>query len=352
MPDCDLQNPLAQDNRAGGGDFCAQISNLNFGKNVFSTTYDPALLEGWGIRPSDWNLGVSVQQQLLPRTSVEVGYFRRWFNNFTVTENLAAAGPANYTNFSVTAPLDPRLPGGGGQTISGLYDVNPALFGQTNNLVTLASNFGNQYQHFDGVDVTFNVRPSQKLTFQGGTSVGRTVSDDCEIRAQLPGLAATLGTGTATSGTVGATNPYCHVDSGYLTQVRGLAAYTIPRVDVLFSAAFQSVPGQPLAATYTLPAAVTTAALGRAAAGSSILSVNLVPPGTLYGDRTNQVDLRLAKILKFGHTRTQVGLDVYNVLNSSAVLSYNQAYILSGAWLTPNSVITGRFAKISAQFDF
>jgi hypothetical protein len=352
VPDCDLQNPLVQDNRAAGGDFCAQISNLNFGKNVFSTTYDPALLTGWGKRPSDWNLGVTVQQQLFPRTSVEVGYFRRWFNNFTVTENLAASDPSNYTQFAITAPVDPRLPGGGGQTITNLYDVNPALFGQTNNLVTLASNFGNQYQHFNGVDITFNVRPTQRLTVQGGTSTGKTVSDNCEIRAQLPGLVTTLGTGTATAGSVGPTNPYCHVDSGFLTQIRGLGSYTIPRVEVLFSAAFQSVPGQPLAANYALPAAVTTAALGRPAAGSSILSVNLVQPGALYGDRTNQIDFRVAKILKFGRTRTQVGVDVYNVLNSSAVLGYNQAYILNGAWLTPNSVITGRFAKISAQFDF
>jgi Carboxypeptidase regulatory-like domain len=353
VPDCNLQNPGTQDLRSSGGDFCGPISNSNFGKNVFSTTYDPGLLQGWGIRPSDWNLGVSVQQQLLPRTSMEVGYFRRWFNNFNVTENLAAAGPANYNTFSITAPLDPRLPGGGGQTISGLYDVNPALFGQTNNLVTLASNFGNQYQHFDGLDVTFNVRPRQSLTFQGGVSTGRTVSDDCAIRAQLPGVATTLGTGTATAGTVSATNPYCHVDSGFLTQVRGLAAYTIPRVDVLFSAAFQSVPGQPLAANYTVPNSAVVPSLGRSLAGNAPnVTVNLFAPGTLYGDRTNQIDLRLAKILKFGRTRTQVGLDVYNVLNSSAVLGYNQAYILNGAWLTPNSVITGRFAKISAQFDF
>jgi hypothetical protein len=353
VPDCNLLNPAAQDLRASGGDFCGAISNQNFGKDVFSTTYDPGLLQGWGIRPSDWNLGVSVQQQLLPRTSMEVGYFRRWFNNFTVTENLDAAGPANYNTFSTTAPLDPRLPGGGGQTISGLYDVNPALFGQTNNLVTLASNFGNQYQHFDGVDLIFNVRPRQSLTFQGGLSTGRTVSDDCAIRAQLPGVATTLGTGTATSGTVNATNPYCHVDSGFLTQVRGLAAYTIPRVDVLFSAAFQSVPGQPLAANYTVPNSAVAASLGRNLAGNAPnVTVDLFAPGTLYGDRTNQIDLRLAKILKFGRTRTQVGLDVYNVLNSSAVLGYNQAYILNGAWLTPNSVITGRFAKISAQFDF
>ena len=290
VPDCNLQNPGTQDLRSSGGDFCGPISNSNFGKNVFSTTYDPGLLQGWGIRPSDWNLGMSVQQQLLPRTSMEVGYFRRWFNNFNVTENLAAAGPANYNTFSITAPLDPRLPGGGGQTISGLYDVNPALFGQTNNLVTLASNFGNQYQHFDGLDVTFNVRPRQSLTFQGGVSTGRTVSDDCAIRAQLPGVATTLGTGTATAGTVNATNPYCHVDSGFLTQVRGLAAYTIPRVDVLFSAAFQSVPGQPLAANYTVPSSAVVPSLGRSLAGNAPnVTVNLFAPGTLVR-RSDQPD--------------------------------------------------------------
>jgi hypothetical protein len=169
----------------------------------------------------------------------------------------------------------------------------------------------------------------------------------------LPGIATTIGTGTATNATINATNPYCHVDSGFLTQFRGLAAYTLPKIDVLFSAALQSVPGQPLAANFTVPNAVVTQSLGRSLAGNAPnVTVNLVAPGSLYGDRTNQIDLRLAKILKWGGTRTQVGLDLYNVLNSSAVLGYNQAYIASGAWLTPNSIITSRFMKISAQFDF
>jgi Carboxypeptidase regulatory-like domain len=353
IPNCNLQNPGLQNLTSSGGDLCGAISNQNFGKDVFSTTYDPALLQGWGIRPSDWNLGVSVQQQLLPRASMEVGYFRRWYNNFEVTENLDAAGPANYNTYSVTAPLDPRLPGGGGQTISGLYDVNPALFGQTNNLVTLASNFGNEYQHYNGMDVSFNVRPSQSLTFQGGVSTGRTISDDCAIRAQLPGLVTTLSTGTATAVTQNQTNPYCHIDSGFLTQFRGLAAYTIPRVDVLFSAALQSVPGQPLAANYAVADAIVAPSLGRNLAGNAPnVTVNLVTPGSLYGDRTNQIDLRLAKILKLGQRRLQMGIDLYNSLNSSAVLGYNQAYIANGAWLTPNSIITARLIRLSAQFDF
>ena len=80
------------------------------------------------------------------------------------------------------------------------------------------------------------------------------------------------------------------------------------------------------------------------------MTVNLVEPGTLYGDRINQLDLRVAKRFTFGLRHVQIGLDVYNALNSSAVLAYNQTYGTS--WLTPQSVLVARFAKVSAQFDF
>ena len=337
VPNCDLLNLSAQDLRTSGGDFCAGVSNVNFGKPVFSNTYDPALLTGWGKRPSDWSFGASVQREVLPRVSVEVGYYRRWWGNFVVTDNLAAA-KSDFTPFSVVAPADPRLPDGGGNTISGLYDVDPSKFGQTNNFLTLSSNYGNQYENFNAVDVTLNARMKNGLTFQGGTSTGQGVTDNCEIKSQLPEISPT--------------NPDRHTATGFLTQLRGLASYTIPKVDVLLSGTFQSVQGPVLSANYALPAAVTTAALGRPAAGSSILTVNLVTPGTLYGDRTNQLDFRAGKILKFGKTRAQVSVDVYNVLNSAAVLALNQAFIPGGAWLTPNSVLTARFVRISGQFDF
>jgi hypothetical protein len=48
----------------------------------------------------------------------------------------------------------------------------------------------------------------------------------------------------------------------------------------------------------------------------------------------------------------QLGVDVYNVFNSSAVLNYNQAFIPGGAWFTPTGVLSARFAKISLQADF
>ena len=45
--------------------------------------------------------------------SVEFGYQRRWLVNFTVLTT-ARVGAEDHTQFSVIAPSDPRLPGGGG----------------------------------------------------------------------------------------------------------------------------------------------------------------------------------------------------------------------------------------------
>ena len=104
--------------RAGGGDFCGAVANTNFGKSVFDTTQDPALFSGWGVRAGDWQYGVSVQQQLMARMSLEVGYYRRWLNNFIVTDNLTVAA-SQYDPFTISAPVDPRLPDGGGYPVPG-----------------------------------------------------------------------------------------------------------------------------------------------------------------------------------------------------------------------------------------
>ena len=205
------------------------------------------------------------QREVLPRVSVEVGYFRRWWGNFVVTDNLAVA-TSDFTPFSVVAPADPRLPDGGGNTISGLYDVDPSKFGQTNNFITLSSNYGNQYENFNAVDVTVNARMKNGLTFQGGTSTGQGVTDNCEIKSQLPEISPT--------------NPYCHTATGFLTQFRGLGSYTVPKIDVLLSGTFQSVQGPVLAANYALPAGRDDARRSAARPPApSILTVNLVAPG-------------------------------------------------------------------------
>ena len=232
VPDCDLLNPAAQDLRASGGDLCGVMSNTNFGKNVLTNNFDPAILNGWGVRPSDWNLAVSIQQQIGRRSSVDVTYSRRWYRGFFVADNLSLQ-PSDLTPFSLVAPSDPRLPGGGGYVVSGLYDVVPEKAGQVNNLVADSGKYGAWRQYFNGIDVTVNVRVGRDFTLMGGTSTGQTVADNCDVRAHLPELATTT-TGTSAFGAglagsaVTPVSPYCHVAFGILTQFRGLSSYIVP----------------------------------------------------------------------------------------------------------------------------
>ena len=158
---------------------------------------------------------------------------------------------------------------------------------------------------------------------------------------------------------VNASNPWCHIDSRFVTRGTALASYLIPKIDVLFATTFRSDQGGPLAANYTIPLSVAQAGgFNRTtfANGQSPI-VNLVEPGTLYGDRVNELDLKIAKVLRFGSTRTNIGLEVFNALNSNAVLTYNQVFNPNvqsgvGAWLQPTQVLTSRFFKFSATFDF
>jgi len=356
IPDCDLRNPAAQSPTTTGSiDTCGAMNNPTFGTATQTTAnIDPKILTGWGVRSNDWQYGVSVQQQVMARVSVEVGYFHRWLNNFTVTDNLALSA-ADFTPYSISAPQDPRLPGGGNYVVNGLYNVTQAGFTTpAKNSITLADDIGDQYQKYNGILLNVSARISSGLQFQAGVNTGKTVQDNCAVRDQVPELT----TGAGTSPAVNPGNPFCHSDPGFITKMTALGAYTVPKVDVLVSGTFRSDQGAPLAANWGAPVALVSAALGRpAAVVGNTVPVNLVAPGQVWGDRVNALDLRFAKVLRFGRMRNTIGIDVVNTLNSDAILTYNQAYnpnILTGAaaWLSPTSVLTPRFVKISAQIDF
>ena len=338
-PDCDLRSPQTQDLRGAGGDFCGLNSNLNFGLPVFNTTFDPDIITGWGKRAYDWNFGVQIQQELLPRISVNVGYFRRVFGNLFVTDNLATTA-ADYDRFSVTAPADPRLPDGGGYLLSNLFDVRPALSGVTNNFQTFSRVYGGETRQWNGVEINFTARVRNGLTFQGGTSTGRLTTDECELREVLP--------------EIGLLDPYCRETPPFTTQFKGLGSYVIPVIDVQVSGTFQSLVGDLLAANYSFPSAVVAGSLGRPLSGNAqFATVNLVDPGDVYGDRINQLDFRVSKIVRFGGTRAQIAVDLYNALNANSIESYNQTFVAgSQSWPRPTGILEARFIKITTQLDF
>jgi hypothetical protein len=326
-PDCDLLNLQANAE-------CGRVSNLNFGQLTSVAQFDQDTRFGWGNRAYNWEFSTSVQHEIVPRLGVDIGYFRRWFGNFTTTQ-VQGITSADYDPFSVTAPSDPGLPGGGGYVIDGLYNLNPTKFGVGTNYTTFSDNFGKRTEHWNGMDFSANARLENGMLLQGGISTGRTTTDQCEVVQNSGG------------------NPSqrnCRVQASFLTQLKLLATYRIPVVDMNLAATIQSTPGHVINANRIFPNAEVLPSLGRPlSGGAQNITINLLDPGDVYGDRVNQLDLRVGKAFRFGARRATVNLDLYNVLNRSPVMQENANYAV---WRTPQRIMDARLVKISGQFDF
>ncbi len=348
FPDCDLVNPDINGE-------CRAMADPSFGGTRRGTNYDPEVLRGWGVREYNWEFSTAVQHELLPRVSTEIGYFRRWYGNLGLGTPTGGSGgvslvtlddrtlsAADFDTFCITAPSDSRLPGGGGYDVCGLYNVKEDRFGlPADNLVTFSKNYGKQVQLFNGFDFSASARLPQGILVQGGISTGRTTTDNCEVVEKVPEML---------TGEVLIPRGACHVDSAFLTQVKLLGSYTIPGIDVRLAGSFQSVPGPPIAANLVVPSATVARSLGRPLSGGAAnVTVNIVDPASMYGDRLNQLDLRFSKLFRLGTTRTTVNLDVNNVLNVNPVTAESPVYTI---WRRPQSILLPRFAKISMQFDF
>ena len=374
--DCQLMNFGAQSPAATGSvDTCGALSgnNLNFGNpNPNANRVNPAILEGWGVRPSDWGVNVSIQHEVLPRVSVEVGYNRRWFQNFFVTDNQAVSA-ADYEPWTFTAPQHEDLPGGGGYPIDLRAISAAAATRPARNYITFEEDFGDaRTQYWHGITTSATARLNWGLTVQGGTTTGRGVRDRCDTAAALPEefLVAT--------GSPLARTDTCHVTEPWLTSVRGLASYTVPWIDVLVSANFRSLNpanalpglvgstsatnGASLQANAAVPNTVIQSSLGRipgTGLPNGTTTINLLKPGELYPDeRVNQLDMRFAKILRFGSRRADIGIDVYNVFNTSDATAFDQAFTYTVTptnpqkFLYPTSIVAPRFARFNVTFNF
>jgi carboxypeptidase family protein len=310
-------------------------SNPLFGTTFLATTPAADVAKGWFKRGNNWEYSASMQHELLPRVAVSAAYFRRWYGNFTHTDALGV-GPTDYTPYCITAPTDARIGPLSGQPVCGLFDVTPAArpLLAVNRVVDFADP-SNRSQVFNGVDLTVSAR-KDKLLLAGGTSTGRTATKNCET-FDSPDVR------------------FCENTPPFLTQVKILGSYTLP-YDVQISATFQSIPGPALQASWSITSAIANAGptpLGRNLSANSA-TVTLMEPNTVFGDRLNQFDMRLARIFKMNRVRFQGMVDIYNLFNKSAVLAYNTTFSTAptSEWLHPTDVLQGRLIKIGGQLTF
>jgi hypothetical protein len=417
----------AQNASATGGDICGAVASGTFsrygrdplaldanGQNPVTTTFcgqsldrstqlardycaasGDNLVSGWGARQYQWQGSLGVQHEVLPRVSAEVTYNWRNYGNQQITDimgrgcdkfnagDVTACQQAfldykspDYDFFTVQAPIDSRLPQGGGYVIKGLNDQHLAA-GLPNNgsAVTFAPELSYGWH---GVDTNVTLRARGGIRISGGTSTGRGVRDTCFATLDAPNSKGREGN-EARGG--------CIPDAQWVTNARANFSYTIPWIDVLASGIFQYRPGVARSANLTVnPADVTWSAdsQGRLTADCSTLgrpngcffsgatkTVDLLDFGDKYGEASRLLDLKLAKNIRIGGKRLNLGVDVYNIFNSDAALTYNDTYqvfrladgtyvqdnpntaaVETNTWGQVTSLVNPRFARFSLQFDF
>lgn len=343
IPECDFLNP------APNGE-CQALDNLSFGSlRTLSQSMDPAITDGWHLRPYNVELALTAQHQLTNRIGLDGGFYRRSYGNFHVDDNILV-GPEDYDTYCLTMPVDSRLPGGGGQQLCGFADIKPAKFGQQFMNRTAADNFGKYADVYTGFDLSVNTRLGASTVLRGGFNTGRERINRC-FAVDSP--QAGLENARPYPANPGTTPHLCDTKPPYQAQYKLIASFTLPG-DVILAGTFQNTPGPQITATYEVRAVQTT--LDRLFSGGNVnttRAVEIVAPGTMYGPRVNQVDLRLSKVLRTGRVRLQANFDAFNITNDNTVLAQRNIYGTDGSsWQRPELVMPARVVKVGFNLTF
>src|SRR4029453_5504547 len=333
---------------------------------AYCNQYGESLIDGWGRRRGEWQFDLVCAR------------FNGTRDQAACNDALLNYSSQSYDFFSVTAPTDPRLPGGGGYRVLGLYDSKPTLVPAQASAQTFwdARNY-----HWDGFDVNFNYRGPQGIFAQGGTGTSRTQRDTCNSQLDPPSVRGREGAEYRAG---------CLSLQPWRTTVRGSITYVVPKIDVLVSSVFQSLPGAEQTAQFSYSKEQVTWASGNASratlpcpppppgapspgvgwfiaargggfgATTTTVPVQLLLSNELYGERVTTFDVKLAKNIRFSGRRLNLGVDVYNVVNSDAITSYNSNFVIDNpateanenTWLQPMGLVSPRFVRLQIQLNF
>lgn len=290
-------------------------------------------------RPYQIEYNVAVQREIFPRVSMTAGYFRRQYNDLIYSNNILLTA-ADYIPVVIKNPLD--------NSDLTIYNLNPARRGLVQNVDATAPNDTNVY---NGFEAAVNARQG-KATWFGGLTVGKRVVNNCD--------------GPITVGTVSYTYPdpnllrFCDDSSlvPWQAQLKFTGSYTLPW-DFRVSGTFQSNTGNPVGpaagavrnnpemglqniynVTRTQVPSLTLATL----------AVNLIPPGSQFLDRVNQLDMRFGRNFTIGQRSIDVSADIFNLLNVAPLMRVNETF--GSAYLRPNEVLQARTVRLTANLTF
>jgi hypothetical protein len=298
---------IAQDNEIGPS------NNRNLGV-VPTRRADPNL-----ARPYDIEYSLGVTRQVLSGVSVTGALYRR--ETYDLEQQINTLVTVNdFASFTTPNPL------GNGEQIT-IYNLNRAKQGQVDLLDTTATDRSKARVSYTGLEVSFSARLPRGANLFGGWSADRLLAVGC-------------------AGFDPNTFRFCdqsQFDIPFRSDFKLTGSVPIVR-GIQVGVALQSYAGLPLAVNWAVPANLFPG--GRTQA----VTVNLIPPGSQYLERWNELDLSFRKAFTVGKYRLDGALDMFNALNSNVVLSQNQNF---GSTLgQPQAVLQGRLLRLSTQLKF
>ena len=298
---------IAQDNEIGPS------NNRNLGI-VPTRRADPGIR-----RPYDIEYSLGIVREVAKGVSVTGAWYRR--DTYDVEQQINTLISVNdFTSFTTPSPLN------NGETIT-VYNLNRSKQGLVDLLDTSATDRSKARVGYNGLEASFTARLPRGGHMFGGWSADRLITVACASNDPN-------------------TFRYCdqsQYDVPFRHDFKFAGSYPLP-LDFQVGATLQSYAGQPLAVNWSVPANLFPG--GR----TQSVTVNLVPPGSKYLERWNQLDLSVRRVFRFGKVRVDGALDIFNALNSNVVLTENQNF---GSTLgQPQAVLQGRLLRISNQLKF
>ena len=306
---------IAQDNEIGPS------NNRTFGVAP-NRRFDPK-----SNRPYDLEYTLGVEREVRSGVAIAATWFRRDSHDLEQTIN-RLVDVSDYAAFQVPSPLN-------GELVT-IYNLNPAKQGLVDLVDTTADRSKARYS-FQGVELTFRARLPKSGSLYGGWSAGQAVTVGCANFSDP--------------------NTFRYCDHSELSipfrhSFKFSGSYPLPLGVVVGASAVSNaghllgniVPDGSLAVNWAVPANLFPG--GR----TQPVTVRLIPPGSQYLKRWNQLDVQFKRVFNVGNLRFEPGVDVYNVFNSNVVLVQNQNF--GSALGRPERVLQGRLLRLTAQFVF
>jgi hypothetical protein len=298
----------------------------NFGTRALNT---------YGAYPRTYDLehGVEVQHELLPRLSVSGAWYHGTFSNLTITVNRALSF-ADYTPVTLYNPVT-------GQPFTA-YNRTPASAGKPiDNLDTYDPE---RKQTYNALNLEFRARPGRGAQVFGGLNFERdvlvncTAPDDpnrqifCDDRQNdIP-----FRTNLKLAGSMPL--PWRLTLSGVLqsnSSPNSTRVMTFTRATRYPANCPAPCPaGQPVLATL---------------AGVSSLTVPIEPERATFVERITQLDLKVSRTFQVGRFSVQPALELFNVNNTDAIVTYVTTNALSSSYLAPSTIMQGRLVGVGAN---